>query len=348
MFKQQMLYILLGRTYNPIIDLGFLQSDDYKFLIQEPILGNNIELLGFAGSFARGIATPDSDIDLRGVATLRKQDYATLNDWKAVDNPKTDTLFYSHTHFLNLISKGNPSVLEILGLRKEDYIYIGPVGEYLLDNYTKWISKRSIRESFIGYVFDQLASIENAQLKSDDDFENLRVKLNNIYKNKCNELKLRYRDLYDSSINIWRDEESLKCSIDIKDTDFNTVFDIVRDIKNIQQSTSKLGKRNTKRTDAKLSKHCASLVAVLTEGIDLLNTGEMRTSRQGEYLDLIKDIRSGRYVKDLVVSKEMYTIADELKADMEEAYRKSDLRDVTDLREISKAKCDIYNIIENY
>ena len=50
-----------------------LLSDEYKFLFENEHLGNNICLLGLAGSFSYGLNTEGSDIDIRGVGTLRKE-----------------------------------------------------------------------------------------------------------------------------------------------------------------------------------------------------------------------------------------------------------------------------------
>lgn len=44
-------------------------NKEYSFLKTNPLLGNNIILLGLGGSRAYGTDLPTSDIDIRGIAT---------------------------------------------------------------------------------------------------------------------------------------------------------------------------------------------------------------------------------------------------------------------------------------
>ena len=53
--------------------------DEYKFLREDPHLGNNIILLGLGGSHAYGMNKEGSDIDIRGIA-LNSKDEILLGD----------------------------------------------------------------------------------------------------------------------------------------------------------------------------------------------------------------------------------------------------------------------------
>ena len=54
-----------------------LQSPEYSFLKNDIHLGSNIILLGLGGSHAYGTNTPESDLDIRGVALNRKEEILT-------------------------------------------------------------------------------------------------------------------------------------------------------------------------------------------------------------------------------------------------------------------------------
>lgn len=49
-------------------------SKEYNFLRENEHLGKNIILLGFGGSHAYGTNTETSDLDIRGIATNRKEE----------------------------------------------------------------------------------------------------------------------------------------------------------------------------------------------------------------------------------------------------------------------------------
>lgn len=55
-------------------------SKEYNFLRENEHLGKNIILLGLGGSHAYGTNTEISDLDIRGIATNRKEEHDLLMD----------------------------------------------------------------------------------------------------------------------------------------------------------------------------------------------------------------------------------------------------------------------------
>lgn len=134
-------------------------SKEYEFLKTNSLLGDKIILLGVSGSKAYGTDLPTSDTDIRGVAI--RDAYDILSDTtfdQVIDNP-TDTTIYSLEKIINLLTGCNPNVIELLGLRPQDYLYINKYGQMLLDNKKLFLSKRAAK-TFTGYAKAQLKKIE--------------------------------------------------------------------------------------------------------------------------------------------------------------------------------------------
>lgn len=139
---------------------------EYEFLKTNPLLGDNIILLGLGGSKAYGTNVPDSDTDIRGIAV--RSAYDILSDTRfdqVMDNP-TDTTIYSLEKVINLLTGCNPNVIEILGLRPQDYLYVNKYGKMLLDNKKLFLSKHAAK-TFTGYATAQLKRIENKTNRED-------------------------------------------------------------------------------------------------------------------------------------------------------------------------------------
>lgn len=142
---------------------------EYEFLRTNPLLGENIILLGLGGSKAYGTDTPTSDTDIRGIATRSAYDILAGNQFDQVMDEPTDTTVYSLEKIINLLSNCNPNVIELLGLRKEDYFVLKPAGLLLLKNKQLFLSKRAAK-SFGGYATAQLRRLENKTYKEDTRF----------------------------------------------------------------------------------------------------------------------------------------------------------------------------------
>ena len=73
------------------------------------------------------------------------------------------------------------------------------------------------------------------------------------------------------------------------------LFDAVKDLKNITKSFDSAGKRNTKKTDFKLNKHCMHLIRGMLMGIEILQTGVVRTYRENDLPLALVNFKRGIY-----------------------------------------------------
>ena len=98
-----------------------LKQQEYSFLQSDIHLGNNIILLGVGGSYAYGIEKTDStsDLDIRGISLNSKEEILLNKDFEQVCDKNTDTVIYSFNKMIELLTKQNPNVIEILGLKPE-------------------------------------------------------------------------------------------------------------------------------------------------------------------------------------------------------------------------------------
>lgn len=131
-----------------------LNSKEYDFLKTSEHLGDNMILLGLSGSHGYGTEIETSDLDIRGCALNTKKEILLSRDFEQVQHLATDTTVYSFNKFISLLTKSNPNVLELLGLKPEHYLYIHPVGQEIIDNSHMFLSQNVIR-TFRGFINSQ-------------------------------------------------------------------------------------------------------------------------------------------------------------------------------------------------
>lgn len=158
-----------------------LTSSEYDFLKENRYLGDNIILLALGGSRAYGTNLPESDIDVRGVAiNPSKQIFGLEGDFEQVVETNTDTTIYSLNKMVKLLLSCNPNTIEILGCRPEDYLYITPYGQEILDNKQNFLSIRAI-DTFGGYARAQYNRLEHALLgNGNNDEKKLEMLLHSL------------------------------------------------------------------------------------------------------------------------------------------------------------------------
>lgn len=158
-----------------------LKSSDYDFLRNNRYLGNNIILLALGGSRAYGTNLPESDIDVRGISiNPSRQIFGLENDFEQVVETNTDTTIYSLNKMVKLLLSCNPNTIEILGCRPEDYLYVTPYGQMILDNAKNFLSIRAI-DTFGGYARSQYNRLEHALLgNGENDDKKLNMLLHSL------------------------------------------------------------------------------------------------------------------------------------------------------------------------
>lgn len=308
----------------------FLLNKEYDFLRINPYLNNNICLLGYGGSHAYGTNTADSDIDIRGfyMDNRREVTLGKIND--QVIDEATDTTIYGFRKLIELLGGCNPNVIEILGLREQDYLYKNIVGEDILANKDMFLSQKAFY-TFGGYARQQLWRLKQMSLNEVD----AQTKMNHVCQTldgMIYDIKRRY-NLGDGAIKV-RPRDKIELDVFINNIGLDELGAIIGELRQCVKSYDKSGRRNDYAiVHKKINKHAMHLVRLYLMGIDILN-GEIVTYREKEH-DLLMDIRNGKYY-DKGMTKEFYEIVDDLEARFSEAARKTQLPKEPDWKRIEE------------
>ena len=111
-----------------------ITGSEYDFLRDNEHLGSRVMLLGLSGSYGYGTNREGSDVDFRGVAMQRPSDILGLTEFEQYVDDKTDTVVYGFNKLVKLLLDCNPNSCEILGLPRDKYMILSPLGKELLDN----------------------------------------------------------------------------------------------------------------------------------------------------------------------------------------------------------------------
>lgn len=136
-----------------------LESEKYDFLRTNKNLGDNIILLVISGSHAYGLDTPESDLDIRGIAVETEDVLFGLGHFEQYEDKETDTVIYSLRKFIQLTIKGSPNMLELLFIRPEDVLYSSEEGKFLLENRDLFLSKK-IYHTIRGFTKNSIHRME--------------------------------------------------------------------------------------------------------------------------------------------------------------------------------------------
>lgn len=311
----------------------FLQQKEYSFLQSDPHLGKNIMLLGYGGSHAYGTNVPGSDIDIRGFARPTAKCVLGTDRFDQYENRETDTVIYSVGKGVELLANCNPNVVEILGLRKEDYFYMDAFGKELVFSADMFFSKRA-EYSFGGYATAQLRRLQNA-LAHDayPQAEKNRHILGSL-ENAMHTFNERYNSYYDVHVRL-NDKGDIVVDMNVSGYPLRDAYGMFSEMRAVVREYDKLNHRNTKKDDAHLNKHAMHLVRLLVTGEELLRTGKMHTYREKEH-SLLMAIRGGAYQNDDHTFKsEFFELVDKYEADFKYAAKHTVLPEKPDMERIN-------------
>ncbi|MBD3905192.1 nucleotidyltransferase domain-containing protein [Chryseobacterium sp. Ch-15] len=126
---------------------------------------NNNNLILFqaiSGSRSFGLATENSDTDIRGVYYLPKEDFFGLNYIPQISNETNDITYYEIGRFVELLQKNNPNILEILVSPEDCIQHKNPLMDLLKPE--DFLSKLC-KDTFAGYAISQIKKAKGLNKK---------------------------------------------------------------------------------------------------------------------------------------------------------------------------------------
>lgn len=108
-----------------------------------------------SGSHAYGLATPQSDLDLRGVFILPNEIILSGQYVEQMADEKNDLLYYEIGRFLHLLERNNPNILELIYMPEDCIRFKNPLMDFILARKEDFLTK-ICRDSFGGYATQQI------------------------------------------------------------------------------------------------------------------------------------------------------------------------------------------------
>ena len=115
-----------------------------------------------SGSRAYGLDTPSSDTDIRGVFILPKAHFYALDYIGQVNNESNDIVYYELRKFIELCSKNNPNILELLNVPEECILYKHEIFNEI--RLQLFLSKQC-EKSFANYAYAQIKKARGLEKK---------------------------------------------------------------------------------------------------------------------------------------------------------------------------------------
>lgn len=279
----------------------------------------NLILKVRVGSHLYGTSTPESDEDFVGVFVPSADYLLGLGRIEEVDlgvksknaegkNTKDaiDFKVYSLEKFARLALQNNPNILEILFVNPENILFVNEIGQRLLDMKSSFLSKR-IKHRFLGYAFSQ----KHKMVIKLENYEKLSEAIDYIDHSTDKQFLL---DIEHHPIFVRK-----KDHVTVGDVNMPITVTTKKAKKLLADRLAKFGSRQELVSkygyDTKFASH---LIRLLKEGQELLATGGLRFPLYSK--DLLKEIRSGKYSMDEVLS-----LANFVENFVEELYEKTAL-----------------------
>ena len=319
---------------------ALLHSAPYDFLRTDEHLGRRIMLLGLSGSYGYGTNRAGSDVDFRGVTLQQPSDLLGLTVFEQYVDEQTDTVIYGFNKLVKLLLDCNPNSCEILGLPREKYMIISPLGEELLNHQQLFLSKRCIK-AFGGYASAQLRRLQNAIARDSLPQTQREKHILQSVLNAIDDFNRRNLRAAQGSIRLYIDDavtDGLDTEIFVDAQyqhlplrDYNSVMETLR---NVVRDYDKVGHRNHKKDDNHLNKHAMHLIRLLMTVIDILDRHVIITCRQND-LPLLMKIRNGGYMQsDGTLSAEFYEVLEQYERRFQEAAKRTTLPDEPDMAKV--------------
>mgnify|MGYP004574186073 FL=1 len=324
-----------------------LESSEYDFLRNDPLLKDNILFLTVAGSHAYGTNVETSDLDIRGVVLERETDTLGLTDFEQYVDAKTDTVIYTLKKFLKLVKECNPNIIEMLYSKPEHYLYVFPLGKVLLDNRDLFLTKRAAY-SFGGYANAQLNRLENAMARDTLTEHNKIEHINRSVENAAKSFETKYKlpdDAIKTYVGSWYNgmDEEILVDFKLEHYPLGRLRSMIEEMTNVVKNYNEtVGQRNKKKDDQHLNKHMMHLIRLYFMCNEILEYKTVHTFREKEH-ELLMDIRNGKYrSSDGYVTDEFYTLLNDLKTKCDKLKKETTLPDSVDTNKFNELVLKLY------
>jgi predicted nucleotidyltransferase len=158
-----------------------------------------IILEGVTGSTAYGLATENSDVDVKGIYLLPTRTVLSLHfsqDKTTKDHVDPDWVYHEVGKFMRLAASGNPTITELLFL--EEYTILTEIGQRLIDYRDMFLSTRSITDAYIGYAKSQAYRLNNRTQQGLDGYDSALKNRFAKHTRHCFRLLLQARQLLET------------------------------------------------------------------------------------------------------------------------------------------------------
>ena len=330
-------------------------NQDYRFMVDNKNLGSRIFYLTLGGSRAYGTNLPGSDYDLRGGYLESPKSFFTLQAQKEeVTDTNTDTCLYGLRKLVKLLAACNPNVIEILGTREQDVIYMSYIGKKLRENAHLFLSKRAFY-TFSGYATQQLRRLENALardkytqpekeahilksveadiLAAGEPFNVYLLDKKQSNKNESQfDISLKIRPSNNEEF-----EQEIFLDGTMKNIPLREYTKLNAQLANTIKNFGNLINRNKKKDENHLNKHAMHLIRLYYMCLDILKEQEIVTYREKEH-DLLMSIRNGE-----VPYEKIFSLQKRLEKELNETRINSALPEQPDMEKVNDLLMEIYS-----
>ena len=296
-------------------------------------VGASLCYVVIGGSRAYGTNNDKSDLDLRGCYTLDPREYWKITKRKdEIELESCDAVAYELRKYVGLLSKCNPNVIETLGVRDRDVVYMDAAGQKIRDSKEMFLSKRAY-VTFVGYAEQQLRRLENALARDSYPQEEKEKHISKSLNAMMLKAEMEY-DSLDGTVKFGVEDGSVCVDMHVH----APLRDLVRfnsNVQNMLKNYDRLTGRNKKKDDEHLRKHAMHLLRLYMMAEDILLNKEIVTYREKEH-DLLMSVRNGEVGWDKV-----FEMQEKMRLELDKAYEKSKLEEEPDMEKVNELIVEI-------
>jgi len=136
----------------------------FEQIITEP---QHLLLKCISGSRAYNLSLPHSDTDIKGIFVMPRKELYGLTYTEQVSNSTNDEVYFEVGRFIELLSKNNPNILELLSTPSKSVLYRHPLMELIGPE--DFLSKLCL-DTFAGYAKTQVKKARGLNKKMNQSF----------------------------------------------------------------------------------------------------------------------------------------------------------------------------------